>query len=334
MRKIVISIIQFIVSISLGVFLIWYVYKDLTGEQREEIYRSFSGADYTWVILSVILGIISHFLRALRWNLLIETIGTKPILLKSTAAVMVGYLANYALPRIGEVARCGVLSRYEKLPFDKLVGTVIIERAVDLCITLILTLILFIAELDVIGNFMAGLLGPFIDKVPSSSALFFLFSGTILFLIALGYFILKRTSAGKRGILFLEGIIQGIRSITRLNDKGRFIIYSILIWFLYYAMFHICLFCLPETSVVPFWGAVAGFIMGGYGIILVQGGIGAFPALVMATLSLYGIPGEYGFAFGWILWTAQTAMILVAGTISIGYLMLISKTKIKQNEPH
>ena len=148
------TFIKFALFLGLGIFIIWLSLRGLTSEERIQILHSFRIANYNWVILTIIMGITSHILRALRWRLFFEPLGYHPSLKNTFFAVMVGYFANMAFPRLGEVTRCGILTRYEKIPFNKSFGTVITERAIDMIIFIFLFFLMIVTQAGTIGHYL------------------------------------------------------------------------------------------------------------------------------------------------------------------------------------
>jgi uncharacterized protein (TIRG00374 family) len=319
-KALISNILKIAFSLGLGTLLIWLIYKDLSTEDKENIINSFKKANYWWFALSFFLGLLSHVSRAKRWNLLLNHMGYSPKLSTSFFSVMVGYLANMALPRFGEITRCGVMGKKEKIPFEKLFGTVLAERVIDLIILSIIAVFTVITQYVYLETFIQeNILHHFNQKSDSGGFLkiYILISLTLFLLLA--YFLLRKKIPDLiekiRG--FFYGLLDGFRSVLLIKQRVVFIFHTLFIWIIYFLIYFVCFFCLPETSNVPIGGVFASFIAGSIGIIAVQGGIGAYHMLVTQTLILYGVSKEFGFAFSWIAWAAQTSMILFFGFISL-----------------
>jgi hypothetical protein len=306
----------------------------LTPIQKAEIWQSFVHADYTWVIVSVFVGIISHVVRALRWNILIETLGYKPKITNTFFAVMIGYLANMALPRLGEVTRCGVLNKYENVPINKSFGTVIVERSVDMVVFLILfflNLIIFFDKLNVYVQ--EKVYEPLGEKFNlNEKASMYLFVFVIVFSLIAGIYFLFRKKIHKLRVYqkvkeLLAGLWKGLWSVSKIKKPWTFIFQSVLIWFLYYMMVYLCFFSLTETNQLGLGAALSLLIFGSIGIMVVQGGIGIYPVIVAETLVIYQVMSTVGYALGWLIWTAQTLMIVIAGILSLILLPILNNTK-------
>jgi len=324
--KKLLSALKIILPLAFGVFLIWYVFKDLTSQEKEELYTAMAQANYFYIFLSILLGILSHMSRAIRWKYTILPLGKSPGFLNSFFTVMIGYVANLALPRLGEVTRPAMLAKYEGLSFNKLFGTIVAERVADLLILGLIILGVILAELDMLRemllDFLAQSSGKFSVEKLLYLGLFALIGGGVFF-----FFLLAKST----NPLFvkirevLRGILEGVQSIYKMKHKGAFLLHTLFIWVMYIGMFAACFYSLPETSSVPVAGIMAAFVMGSLGIVFVQGGLGVFPILIMETLMLYGIAKTSALAMGWIIWTSQTLMVIVLGVLSLVLIRLINK---------
>jgi glycosyltransferase 2 family protein len=335
LKKALINILKFALPLALGIFLIWYISKSLSSSDKEDISRSFKTANYSWILLAFLFGILSHLSRAHRWLLLLRQMNYKPKLSNSFYCIMIGYLANFAFPRLGEVTRCGVMGKYEKIPFDKLFGSVLAERIIDLIILLILFCITIFSQWTLLSDFIRKnlLTGIYSKLEGSGDKLFWLgiiglsmFAG---FVIAFYLFRTQARTLYEKIKNALSGFAEGLKTVMRLKEKKLFIFHTLFIWVMYILMLYVSIFSLPETSGLGAGAILSAFIFGTFGIIAVQGGIGAYPALIMQTLILYGISKSAGFAFGWISWAGQTAGIIIVGIIS---LILITVTNKKYEQ--
>jgi uncharacterized membrane protein YbhN (UPF0104 family) len=324
--------------LSIGFFFIWIFLRQLNIEQRQDIIQSFRNADYSWVLLSIFVGAISHFIRAERWRLLMKPMGYRPKLSNTFFAVMIGYFANLALPRLGEVTRCGILNKYEKIPVNKSFGTVIAERSIDM----IVFLLLFFINLWVFWDQLRGYvntnvfnpMGERFSTIGNSSAYLWII-GSVLAVLFVTWFIIHNFYREAKFYLkiknILKGFVEGFKSVLQVKQIGLFILYSILIWVMYYLMVYVCFFSMAETTGLGFGPGLAVLIFGSIGIMVVQGGIGVYPAIVAETLAIYGIAEVKGYALGWITWSAQNVMIVSLGVLSLILLPLLTR---KRNHEH
>jgi uncharacterized membrane protein YbhN (UPF0104 family) len=324
MKRSILIVLQYFFFIALGLLFVWLTIKDIKQEDWAHIKSSLANAR-SWVILPVLaMLLLSHYSRAIRWKILMEPLGFKPSTFNTLAAVMIGYLVNAGVPRLGEVVKCSILAKYENVRVDRLVGTIVIERIVDL----ICLIIVFIAALffqgHIIGDYIAESFGNiFRDESGHTSyrRIVFAFSIITACLFAI-YFLLKRFGhidivSKIRNVLL--GIGHGLNSIRLIKHKGAFIFHTILIWSLYLLSTTVGLYALKETSHLGLAGGLTTLAVGSIGMIITPGGIGAYPLLVAKLMELYGLdPHTIGTALGWLLWTAQTVIIVVCGVIFSG----------------
>jgi glycosyltransferase 2 family protein len=324
LRSNLLTLVKFVIFLGLGILIIWLSVRNLTIIERDEIIHSFRIANYNWVFLAVFLGIISHILRSLRWMLLLEPMGYKPSFKNTFYAVMVGYFANMAFPRLGEVTRCGVLAKYEKIPFNKSFGTVITERALDMIIFFLLFLLMIFTQIGTLHDYLdkhvyPGLQGKFIHPF-SNPVIVGSIAGFIVFVVLLFLLLRKKIVNSKtwhKVISLLLGFWEGFKSLSQIRKPVLFVFYSLAIWFLYFLMVYVCFFCFTSTSSLSPGAGLSSLVLGSIGIMITPGGIGLYPAIVQETLLLYGLTRTTGLALGWIAWTAQTAMILLVGSLSL-----------------
>jgi len=329
------NILRFTLFLGIGIFFIWIFLRNLSSEQKHEILNSMGNANYWWIAFAIPLGVLSHYFRALRWKMLIETMGYKPGNSNMFYAVMVGYFANLALPRLGEVSRCTILTKYENVPFQKSFGTVITERVLDIMVFFFL----FFLNLALQAERLSGYIDENIYKpLESKLHLSFNLSGaftivTISFIVAFGIIALvfgKKIKANKyykKIKLMALGFIEGLKSLTKVRNIWLFLLYSISIWTLYLLMAFVVFFSIPASSGLGLDAGLAVLVFGSIGIMVVQGGIGIYPAIVAETLVLYGVASEQGYALGWLIWTSQNLTIVVVGIISLILLPILNNRK-------
>jgi uncharacterized protein (TIRG00374 family) len=282
-----------------------------------------------------VLGVISHFSRTLRWKMLLEPMGYKPRIWNVFFSVFIGYLANLALPRLGEVSRCGVLTRYEKIPFNKSFGTVLTERAIDLFIFILLFFVnIFFQRAKLYGYIESQVYEPLAAKftpgVDFAGTITWILLGSVVGLVSL-FFIFREaiilSKPYQKITSLIKGLWEGIYSVTKLRSPLLFLFYSLFIWFMYLMMAWVVFLSLPQTATLGLDAGLSVLMFATIGIIIVQGGIGIYPAIVAGTLLVYGIPKTTGYAMGWLIWSAQTAMMIVAGSVSLLLLPLFNKWK-------
>lgn len=330
------TILQYLIFLGLGVFFAWLSLKNLDKEKTEQIKIAFRNARH-WLIIPVFaILFLSHFVRAVRWKLLIEPLGYNPSRTNSFFAVMIGYLVNQGVPRLGEVVKCTVLARYEKIPVDKLVGTIILERIIDAItllfvfgITLVLQPQLYTRILDAFFNTSPA--DPQ-EKGISTLLLTIILLGAVVLLFGLWMFFKKKTFHDLV-LLFKriwKSVIQGVSAIKHLKKRKQFIFLTFSLWALYLSGGLIGFMAFRETELYGIKEAFTILSAGSIGMIASPGGIGAYAYLIEKTMQLYGLNYTIALAFGWILWLAQTTVILLGGLISFAALPYYNKNKIRE----
>ena len=307
----------------LGFFFIWFVYRKLTPQNIYDIKQSFKNANYYWILLSLVIAALSHLSRAWRWRFMLEPLGIESRFINSVMTVFVGYFVNLAIPRLGEFTRCGLFARYEKASFNQVLGTVIAERVADLFMLFSLIFITLILEFKKLkGVVLKSALAQ------QLSGIYFFIILIILVVLIIVFIVLVRNS---KLVFFtkirslLEEIGLGIKTIITMKKRGWFIFHTLFIWLMYFGMLYIAIFSLPGTSNVPVIGVLSAFVMGSISIAATNGGLGAYPLGIREILKLYGVNAITGYAFGWIVWTAQTVMIVIFGLLSFLLLPVINK---------
>lgn len=334
MKKVILNTLKIIFFLGIGIFFIWLFMHNLTDEEKNEIYSSFIGANYWWVAFSIVIMFLSHISRTMRWKMLIEPLGYKPSTKNLFLALLIGYFANLALPRLGEVSRCGIVSRYEKIPFQKMIGTVVTERALDLLSLFIAFVVAFLLNLDKVAKFKE--LGIYIrakeswDNIENPGIYNWSLIVFFIFLIFILYRFRHKISHFKwyqKISNIILGFLEGLKSLFKIKKPFWFVFHSIFIWVAYLLMAWVVFFSLPETSHLGLNVGLVVLVFGSIGIIIIQGGIGIYPWIVAQILLLFDISGTKGYAMGWILWTGQTIMIILSGLISVILLPLLNEKK-------
>ncbi|MEI6122468.1 MAG: lysylphosphatidylglycerol synthase transmembrane domain-containing protein [Bacteroidota bacterium] len=330
MKKNFFTALKLIIFLAIGFFFIWIFVKDLDTEQKKQIFHSFSIANYWWLFLCLFVGLLSHVFRTLRWNMLIHTIGYRPKFRNTFLSLMIGYFANLAIPRLGEVSRCTVLVKYEKIPFEKSFGTVIGERALDFLTFVLLFFFNLIIQYDTISGYVhEKIYQPLEEKfqfIGKGYLLYGLLIFAVFFIIFVAVFHkrLIKYKLYQKLVLILKGFWEGLKSLGKVKNPLLFIVYTILIWAMYYFMSYVCFFSLVETSSAGFDAVLSVLVMGTIGIMVVQGGIGIYPVIVAETLKKYNINPITGFALGWLIWGAQTFIIILSGIVSLILLPILN----------
>ena len=323
----ILSAIKFTVFLGIGIFLLWLAVR---GQDLNRIWEASKEANFTWLGLSILLGFICLFIRALRWNLLIQPLGYRPRTINTFFAVLTGYFANLAFPRLGEVSKCGVLNKYEKIPIDRLLGTMIVERSFDMLALLILLFVIVIFQFHVLGDFINTSLMPSLKGKLGNAGDMLLYigivSGIAILLLTLFRKPLTKLKFIRKVISLFMGIWQGITSVKNLQHVWIFMLETILIWVFYFLMAYVGFFAFKETQHLDLWAGLSVLVFGSLGFVVpVQGGIGAYHYMASKTLIAYGIAPDAALAYAFLLHGAQTLMMIFFGFVSLILLPLVNK---------
>lgn len=329
MTKNVKTIISTVVFLLLGAVIFYFA---ILNNDPEKIWQQIKTADIKWILIAMFCGVLSHLARALRWNILLQPLGYKASVANSFHAVIIGYLVNMGVPRAGEVARPAVLSKLENIPFNKLVGTVVVERVVDLIITLTLAVAIFFIQFELIAGFFQSI---FQDLDTTKIILGLLL---VLILALLAYAAYRyREKIYNLGFIyrlksFIEGLLDGVKTIFKLKQNGLFLFYSIFIWAMYFLMSYFIFFALEGTSHLGLSAGLTVLLFGTAGMIIpIPGGLGSYEAMVIAGLALYGIGDLMGQSFAVLTHSLQILVIFVIGIVSVLY-FAIKSNKINKDE--
>lgn len=317
--------IQTIVFLTIGIVLFYYAIGDASiGEEIQK-------ANWFWIGVSLVCGVLSHLARALRWNLLLEPMGYKVSSWASFHAVILGYLVNLVLPRVGEITRPAVLSKIEGIPFNKLVGTVVVERVVDLLITLLIAISIFFIQFSIIQEFVTDLFA----NSGQNQFIWYVIAGILLLLST--YLVYRnRKWFYQLPIInkfqsFIEGLLDGMKTVFSLNRKGLFIFYSLFIWLMYFFMPFFIFYALEGTSHLGVSAGLTVLLFGTAAMIIpIPGGVGTFEYLVPAALALYGITNNIATSYAIITHAIQFLVIIGVGAFSIIY-FIWKNQQIKKN---
>jgi glycosyltransferase 2 family protein len=331
------NIVSYSLSILVASIFCWYIFSII---DFKSMLNELSRANYFWIAMSVFISLISHLSRALRWNLLLKPLGYKVSIVTSFQSVLIGYLTNYFVPRMGEVARCSTIQKTDYVPINISLGTVITERVIDVVVMLCLVLLSFLIEFNKLQTFMVsfldekagGLLNLFL-KYYLEFLILFIFLSILLYIIVLNKNKLLKNPLINKVFSFMKGIFNGLISIKNLEKPWLFVTYTFIIWGGYYLMTYIIFFSMKETENLP---AVAGLVTLGLASLgmaaPVQGGFGVYHFMVATALGIYGITQEKGLILATILHTSQFATMLVFGGVSL-FLVVITLPKTYKNKP-
>ena len=312
------QLVQVILSLALAIWIFWFLYKDI---KLASLVEALGGASFLWIGLSIMISIWGYWIRAWRWKLLIDADGQQ----KSRTshifwALMTGYLVNLLIPRAGEVARCGVLKRTDHLQMGKLLGTVILERTVDLLLLISIILLAFLAENRIFLSLANDLVS--LDSLKNAATNYLpLFLVVVVIAGGLGIWVYRVYR--DKGLIrklrhFARDFVKGLKSVKQVSNQTGFWSSSIMIWIIYFLMMYFVALGIPSTAALDASSVLMVMVMGSIGMIApVQGGVGTFHALVAFILLYYGLSEEDGKIFAAIIHGTQMLTVLVLGLISV-----------------
>lgn len=330
MRKKILNAVQYVFFLGLGIFLLWYSASNLSAENKQQLQDSLRSANYWLVIPAMAILLLSHFSRAIRWKMLIKPLGYNPSVVNTFFATMLGYFFNLMVPRLGEVMKCTILAKYENIPADKLIGTMVAERLCDFICLLIVIAITIVIQFDVISNFAATQFHGVLYDAYGNLKLtrLFVILGVLMVSVIVMWWILKtfhETKIVKKIKSILKGIWLGLTSIRHLENKWLFFSHTIFIWTMYIASARVGLYTIEAVSHLGWQVCFSIITFGSFAMLATQGGIGAYQYTIQKLMPFYGVPEGPGLGFGWILWIAQTGIVIFAGIICLLLLPALNK---------
>lgn len=327
--KQLLTILKYALLLSLSGLLMWYAVR---GQDLSRIGEYVRSANYFWLLVTMILSVLGYLSRAYRWKMQLDPTGYKASYWDVYHAMMVGYLANLVLPRMGEVIRCSVLRRNSGVPVQVALGTVIAERVIDVLVLLGLLGATLLLEFDKFWSFVMGLLTDnYHSFAEHRTTLLAIAVIALLLVLITGYALLKNIEKLRQNAFFnkiltlARGLLSGVFSVLKLENKGIFLLHTAFTWLVYYLMDYLAFFAFPETYDLSMTAALAVLTFGAFGMAApVSGGIGVFHVLVQATLLVYGVSKEAGIAYALVVHGSQTLLVVLMGGIS--FVMSMVKT--------
>ncbi len=325
------DVLRLVIFLGIGVFFIYWFLLKLDSDQKAAIWQSFREADYWWVAVAMLCSLLSHAVRALRWQLLFHPIGYRPRLNNTFGSVVVAYLANLAFPRAGEVMRCATMRTSEEIPMEKSLGTVVTERIIDVVAFGLVVLFGMVVMLGKAKDWLYDTLSEKFTHLPNMTMIVV----ALVVLAVIAFVVYKffwkrllRFGLFKKVDDLARGMVDGVKSILHMGWKSSllFLFYSFVIYLLYILGGLIIFHAFGETSWLGLRAAFVVYLFGTVGMTFSQGGIGVYPALVMMGLTdIYGISMEVGTACGWLLWGSQQAVVVAVGAAYLIYFSLIKR---------
>lgn len=335
-KKIVLKVFKYIASLGFACGVLYLLFKN---QDPVKLIEEIQKVDGKWVVLSMVFGGWAYVSRGLRWLVLIDALGYTSTKLNSVAAVSVGYFTNMFIPRAGEISRCTALNQVEKIPVDKLFGTILIERVIDFIFLISLIFLTFLLKFNDIFKFYTTLQAQQTESTGNSNLL--LLVAIIPVLVMSFIFLkkwLKKSSFYDKVLAFIDGLKEGFKSIKNMKRKSAFWFHTFSIWIMYFLMTYICFFCMEETAHLTAGDGLFLLVLGGIGMVIpTPGGVGSYHAIVMIGLSVLGVgtiflgeggdPTNPALLFPTIVHVAQTLVAIIMGSIGLIILFLSKKKK-------
>lgn len=330
MKAKLLSSIKYLLFLSLGILILYAVLKD---QDLDKMLEDLRNAEYKWLIFSMLFGYAAYIFRGLRWVLLIEAMKYKATANQATQAIAAGYFANALFPRAGEIVRCTSLYKATGIPVNKLFGTILLERTIDLGMLLMCIGLSFLLKFKELTTFFGSVLN---KDSPGENGNTKIIIACCLVLLTVGiYFFrekLKKSKLYQKLVSLGKGVKEGFQTAFHMKQKGSFSVYTFLIWLMYFLMTYICFFSIPETSNLTAIDGLYIMVVGGLGMIVpVQGGLGPYHAAVTLGVVSIGLSESVGITLAVLVHTSQTIMIIITGIIATIVLSL-TKRKAVLNE--
>jgi uncharacterized protein (TIRG00374 family) len=330
----IVNIAYFLIFMLLGALALWYCFKSINN--FDEFVSQLKSVNYVYIGLSMVIGFIAFIIRALRWNIMINTLGHKPSVYDTYNAVVIGYVANLAIPRIGEITRCATLYKTNRIPVNSLLGTVVTERIIDMLSLIVITILVFFIKMDLFSKFVKKEIIPSWKPVFESLSLMMivLIIVAIIVMIAVAYVFFKRwlrKPSMHKFKTMLSGLADGLKSVFKMKKNIHFIGYTIMIWTCYLLNSYLVMIAFPGTSTLTITDGLLLLVLGSLGwIVPVPGGFGSFHALVTLGLKeIYEVEKNKAAFFALLSHETQLIVMVFFGVIALVSVSL-TKNKLKQ----
>jgi uncharacterized protein (TIRG00374 family) len=316
-----ISFLKFSLPLLVGLVLLFYAFKNV---QLDDFLSKLNLTRYGWIIGSMLLSLVAYVSRAYRWQLLLRAADQKVSTFRLTLAVFVGYLANLAFPRLGEVVRCAVLKKTNQIPVSLSIGTVVTERIIDSLVLLFFLIIALLLEFDLIVTYFENIFSTY--HIPLDGILYAALTLLMIFSILVLVILRTHTPLSQRTKKMASEVLKGILTIKSIQIKSLFLITTTVMWLTYFLMSYMIFFALEETSSLSLTAGFMLLVSGGIALALpVQGGIGTYHAMIAMMLGLYGIENTTGLFLATLLHSSQILSVVIFGGISLVITLGIEK---------
>ncbi|MDU0372220.1 lysylphosphatidylglycerol synthase transmembrane domain-containing protein [Hymenobacter endophyticus] len=331
--KQLLNIIKYVLLLAVSVLLMRYA---LQGQDLSRVGQYVREANYSWLLITTVLSALGYFSRAYRWKMQIDPTGHKPRYWDVYHAMMVGYLANMVLPRMGEVIRCSVLRRTSGVPVQVALGTVVTERVIDVLVLLGLLGATLLLDFNTFWTFVTDnlLAGRYDALARNRTPLLLALGIATLLLLTLAYAVfrnlerLRQNALFNKAMTFVKGLLAGVFSVLKMERKGTFLLHTLFTWLVYFLMDYLAFFAFPATYDLGMRAGLAVLTFGAFGMAApVAGGVGPFHIMVQGILLVYGVSKEAGIAYALVVHGSQTLLVVLMGGVSFLISMMKSGKK-------
>lgn len=312
-------------SLMLGGLILFWMYRGFDFDNLEHVLLH--DMNWTWMLLSFPFGILAQMFRGWRWNQTLEPIGEKARTSTAINSIFLSYAVSLVVPRIGEFARCGVLKRYDGVSFPKALGTVVMERAIDSVLVMLIALLTFVFQFKIFNIFF-NRTGTNIETILSGfSATGYIVTAVCgIAVCILGWYIMRRFAIYNKVKTTVRGIWQGIMSIRNVKNPLLFIALTLGIWASYFLHYYLTFFCFESTAHLGMACALVTFIVGSIAVIVpTPNGAGPWHFAVKTMLILYGVGDIDALNFVLIVHSVQTLLVVALGVYAWAALSFTNK---------
>ena len=329
MKKFFTNILKTVVPLLLGLFILYMIYDDF---DVARLWSDFGEMNLFWFFLSVFFGIMSHVIRGWRWMLTLAPLGFRPSVANSVDSIFIAYAANLVVPRVGEVSRCVVLEQFDRVPFAQSLGTVVSERLIDTLMVILITAIAVVLQWPVFREFVgeSGFVAPG-DGLFASMGGWGVVLLSLCAIFVLLFFLLRKMSFWKKFRSFIAKFVEGLLSLTKMDNAWLFVLETLGIWFCYFMQFYLCFFCFDFTSGLTLAAGLLLFVAGSIAVVVpTPNGAGPWHFAIISIMVLYGVSPEDSEAFALIVHSTQTLLVALLGIYALVVLHLKKHIKCKK----
>lgn len=331
MKKIVSNILKIVLPLIIAGAILYYMYRDFDFAEVGRIFRD--EMNIWWLFATLIPITLSHVMRGLRWLITLEPLGYRPKAGDSIDSIFIAYASNILIPRVGEVSRCAVLTKYDGVPFSKALGTLVAERLVDMLLVVLFVCTVLLTQMGVFASFFA-------ETGTNEDAIIALFTSPKTYLVTIGivaaivalWAVLRKTAIYGKMMKVLRNFVDGLLSLKTMHRKGLFLFYTVGIWICYFLEFYLAFYCFPFTAELGMVKAMVIFAAISLAIIIpTPNGAGPWHFVVISMLTLYGVSQVNASSFALIVHTFQTLGVILLGAYGWVSLQIRNKKKLAIN---